>query len=78
MKTNYEMGIVFNDVNKNSCLSEIVSNLEKLEVFADDIFNRINKNVKIKIKNKEIIQIKQIKQNKIKNKIKIIKKIKKL
>jgi hypothetical protein len=50
MKTNYEMGIVFNDVHKNSCLSEIVSNLEKLEVFADDIFNRINKNVYIKIK----------------------------
>ncbi len=45
MKTSYEISIVNNDVHKNECLSEIINNLEKLEVFADDIFNRINKKV---------------------------------
>jgi hypothetical protein len=45
MKTNYEISIINNDIHKNECLSEIINNLEKLEIFADDIFNRINKNV---------------------------------
>ncbi len=45
MKTNYHISIVNNDIHKNECLSEVINNLEKLEVFADDIFNRINKKV---------------------------------
>lgn len=45
MKTTYEISIVNNDIHKNECLSEIINNLEKLEIFADDIFNRINKKV---------------------------------
>jgi len=52
MKTNYEISIVNNDIYKNECLSEIINNLEKLEIFADDIFNRINKQVKLFLKNK--------------------------
>lgn len=48
MKTNYEISVVYNDVHRNESLSEIINNLEKLEIYADDIFNRINKNVYFK------------------------------
>ena len=48
MKTNYEISVVYNDVHRNESLSEIINNLEKLEIYADDIFNRINKNLYFK------------------------------
>lgn len=45
MKTKLEIGINFTDMYKNESLSQIINNMEKLEVLTDEVFNRINRNV---------------------------------
>jgi hypothetical protein len=47
MKTKYEIGIAFNDLFRNESFSQLLNNLEKLEILADDVFDRINKNVNL-------------------------------
>ena len=42
MKNNYEISINHFDLFKNESLTQIISNLEKLEMITDDIFNKIN------------------------------------
>jgi hypothetical protein len=47
MKTKFEIGINFNDLHRNEALGQIMNNLERLEIITEEVFNRINKNVKI-------------------------------
>ncbi len=47
MKTNYEVGINYNDMYRNEAFGQLISNLDKLDIMTEDIFNRINKKVKI-------------------------------
>jgi hypothetical protein len=45
MKTEYEIGITYNDMFKNESFSQLISSLEKLDILTDEVFGRINKNV---------------------------------
>lgn len=45
MKTNYEVGINYNDIYRNESFGQLISNLDKLDIMSEDIFNRINKKV---------------------------------
>jgi hypothetical protein len=50
MKTKFEIGITYTDIYRNESFSQLINNLEKLDVMTDEVFSRINKNVKIKLK----------------------------
>jgi hypothetical protein len=49
MKTTFEVGINYNDIFRNESFAQLLSNLEKLDIMSEDIFNRINKKVIIEI-----------------------------
>jgi hypothetical protein len=45
MKTKYEIGIAYSDMFKNESFSQLINNLEKLDIMTDEVFAKINKNV---------------------------------
>ena len=45
MKTKFEIGINYNDMFRNESFTQLLLNLEKLDILTDEIFGRINKNV---------------------------------
>ena len=47
MKTKFEIGINYNDIYRNESFTQLLANLEKLDTLTDEIFSRINKNVKV-------------------------------